>query len=150
MPVIYVPLLNSVQEQEVLEHSYIRQETKEGKAIFTRDALNCIGGRLTPQTKDGKIIEDEMPTEISVVEDYFTNKEGPLWVKNYIEIIGDDNSAYEKRNRVTLCRCGKSHNKPFCDGQHLEEEKTLNNKLKCHFFYFFNSFYCIFTTTKSS
>jgi len=36
-------------------------------------------------------------------------------------VIGADGRAYEVRNRVSLCRCGKSKNKPFCDGSHLEE-----------------------------
>ncbi|MEA4816345.1 MAG: CDGSH iron-sulfur domain-containing protein [Lachnospiraceae bacterium] len=26
---------------------------------------------------------------------------------------------YETRNRVVLCRCGKSRNKPFCDAAHV-------------------------------
>jgi len=34
-----------------------------------------------------------------------------------------DGFGYEVRNRVTLCRCGRSGNKPFCDGSHVE----------CHF-----------------
>ena len=29
-----------------------------------------------------------------------------------------DGKNYEVRNRVTLCRCGRSNNKPFCDGSH--------------------------------
>jgi CDGSH-type Zn-finger protein len=29
-----------------------------------------------------------------------------------------DGFAYEQRNRQTLCRCGHSSNKPFCDGTH--------------------------------
>ena len=30
-----------------------------------------------------------------------------------------DGEEYEVRNRVTLCRCGRSQNKPFCDGRHV-------------------------------
>ena len=35
-----------------------------------------------------------------------------------IPIHGADGQAYEVRNRVTLCRCGRSANKPYCDGAH--------------------------------
>jgi CDGSH-type Zn-finger protein len=35
-----------------------------------------------------------------------------------VQVIGADGFAYEVRNRVTLCRCGASRNKPFCDGSH--------------------------------
>jgi hypothetical protein len=44
---------------------------------------------------------------------------GPLWVHGGIGVIGADGFAYEVRNRVALCRCGASRNKPFCDGSHV-------------------------------
>ena len=33
-------------------------------------------------------------------------------------MVGADGRAYERRARQTLCRCGQSGNKPFCDGSH--------------------------------
>ena len=33
-------------------------------------------------------------------------------------ITGADGHAWEVRNRVALCRCGHSKNKPFCNGAH--------------------------------
>ena len=33
-------------------------------------------------------------------------------------MIAEDGYRYEVRNRVTLCRCGASKIKPFCDGSH--------------------------------
>ena len=36
--------------------------------------------------------------------------------------ISAEGKLYEVRNRVTLCRCGKSTNKPFCDSSHYPEE----------------------------
>ena len=43
---------------------------------------------------------------------------GPLWVRGGVPVVSEDGTAYEVRNRVTLCRCGRSSNKPFCDGSH--------------------------------
>ena len=33
-------------------------------------------------------------------------------------MIGADGVPFEVRERQTLCRCGNSRNKPFCDGSH--------------------------------
>jgi len=33
-------------------------------------------------------------------------------------VTSADGFRYEVRSRVTLCRCGASNNKPFCDGSH--------------------------------
>ena len=85
-----------------------------------KEACDCISGSLVMQTKEGQKIEPELETEISVIEDPYEGVEGPLWVKNYIEVESEEcGRSYEKRNRVTLCRCGKSNNKPFCDGNHV-------------------------------
>ena len=71
--------------------------------------------------KDGKKIEPKLPREIAVVEDEPEGKHGPLWVRGGIEIEAEDGTVYEVRNRVTLCRCGGSGNKPFCDAMHMED-----------------------------
>jgi len=41
-----------------------------------------------------------------------------LWVRGGIPVTSANGFHYEVRNRVTLCRCGTSKNKPFCDGSH--------------------------------
>jgi CDGSH-type Zn-finger protein len=44
----------------------------------------------------------------------------PLWVRGGIPVVAADGEPYEVRNRVTLCRCGASGNKPFCDASHAQ------------------------------
>ncbi|MGA8623090.1 MAG: CDGSH iron-sulfur domain-containing protein [Candidatus Sulfotelmatobacter sp.] len=46
-----------------------------------------------------------------------------MWVRGGIALVGADGQAYEIRNRMTLCRCGKSENKPFCNGAHAADPK---------------------------
>lgn len=44
--------------------------------------------------------------------------DGPYRVRGGIPVRSADGEAYEVRGRQTLCRCGGSSNKPFCDGNH--------------------------------
>lgn len=69
-------------------------------------------------TKDGIPIEPVFEPEIALVRDPKAGMFGPLWVRGGIPVVSADGFRYEVRNRVTLCRCGKSANKPFCGGSH--------------------------------
>jgi CDGSH-type Zn-finger protein len=43
------------------------------------------------------------------------SKDGPYLITGGIELIGGDGASKE---HYTLCRCGASNNKPFCDAMH--------------------------------
>ena len=48
------------------------------------------------------------------------NSNGSLKVEGDFEIVDAAGNAYglQGRSVVSLCRCGRSANKPFCDGSH--------------------------------
>lgn len=48
------------------------------------------------------------------------SKDGPLHVVGGIKFKDDMESKPETEEHYTLCRCGASKNKPFCDGTHLD------------------------------
>lgn len=43
---------------------------------------------------------------------------GPLLLRGPIKIVDRNGELIREDTRVTLCRCGASENKPFCDGSH--------------------------------
>ena len=45
--------------------------------------------------------------------------DGPRYLRGDIEILKSDGTVLLRDTRVALCRCGKSGNKPFCDGTHV-------------------------------
>ncbi|MCP5104709.1 MAG: hypothetical protein GY950_15095 [bacterium] len=47
-------------------------------------------------------------------------KNGPLEITGGIKLKDDIGSKPQSNEHYTLCRCGGSKNKPFCDGAHLE------------------------------
>jgi len=84
------------------------------KKIAVEECQRCPSGRLVAvDKKTGKVLEEKLEESIGIIED------GPLCVKGGVEVESADGKIYEKRNRVTLCSCGKSRNKPFCDGSHF-------------------------------
>jgi CDGSH-type Zn-finger protein len=45
---------------------------------------------------------------------------GPIRIEGEFTILDQDGNAYGLAGRtlISLCRCGQSANKPFCDGTH--------------------------------
>ncbi|MBK5277960.1 MAG: CDGSH iron-sulfur domain-containing protein [Bacteroidia bacterium] len=48
------------------------------------------------------------------------NSNGSVKIEGEFEIVDSAGNAYGLQGRtvVSLCRCGRSSNKPFCDGSH--------------------------------
>jgi len=91
----------------------------EVRKIVEYEAAHCPAGRLVVwDKKTGKAIEPKFQSSLGLIEDTAKQVSGPIWVRGGIPVISADGKAYEVRNRVTLCRCGQSNNKPFCDGSH--------------------------------
>ena len=93
------------------------------KQTIVEEACDCPSGRLVVfDKKTGKDVEPDLEKSIVAIEDPSVGVSGPLWVRGCIPIESADGKTYRIRNRVTLCRCGKSQTKPFCDSSHYPEE----------------------------
>ncbi|HYM27883.1 MAG TPA: CDGSH iron-sulfur domain-containing protein [Steroidobacteraceae bacterium] len=99
------------------------------RAQFVRQVNDCPSGRLVAwDRRTGEPIEQRLPVSIGLIEDPAQGVSGPLWLRGGIAVIAADGFAYEVRNRVTLCRCGASKNKPFCDGTHAAIKFTVGSQ----------------------
>lgn len=101
---------------------------KDTDADALREANLCPAGRLVMFDKDGNMIEDALAQSIDVLEDEGLKISGPLWLCGGIRVESEDGRSYEIRNRQTLCRCGASKNKPFCDSAHSHKKYKANYK----------------------
>ncbi len=97
----------------------VEEDGPEAARQTELEAALCPSGRLVawdPETRTA--LEPTFEPSIGVVDDPGQGVAGPLWLRGGIPVPGADGAEYERRNRVTLCRCGASANKPFCDGTH--------------------------------
>jgi CDGSH-type Zn-finger protein/uncharacterized Fe-S cluster protein YjdI len=72
-------------------------------------AMSCPSGAITFERLDGGATESAPPVNVIRVREH-----GPLAVHGDLHIEGQ-----APRLRATLCRCGLSQNKPFCDQSHV-------------------------------
>lgn len=97
-----------------------KSSNPDDKILAARIAGQCPAGRLVVwDAETGKPIEPNFNHSVSLTEDPEKEVSGPIWVKGNVPLESEDGTKYETRNRVTLCRCGHSENKPFCDGKHI-------------------------------
>lgn len=75
-------------------------------------ALTCPSGAIRVSRNDGSATSDRPPA----VNTLRLRENGPLAVEAELVIAGDAQAS----PRATLCRCGLSGNKPFCDGAHAQ------------------------------
>jgi CDGSH-type Zn-finger protein len=100
-----------------------KSDNLEAKKNAVDDACDCPSGRLVVIDKQtGLTVEPSLDKSVGAIEDPSIGASGPFWVRGGIPVYSSDGKLYEVRNRVTLCRCGKSANKPFCDSSHYPEE----------------------------
>jgi len=72
----------------------------------------CPSGALS-YTKEG-VLHKDLERDRRVI----ISKDGPYDVEGGIELKDQNGNTPESKEHFTLCRCGGSKNKPFCDGKH--------------------------------
>lgn len=105
----------------VLNHPEVFVPNVQGDWIFPdnasaeavmRIALNCPSGAIRAVSADETMTSEKPP----VVNTVRVRENGPLAIEGDLMLRGEPLG----RARATLCRCGHSRNKPFCDGAHVE------------------------------
>ena len=99
-PEVYVPNVKG---------EWIHPDAASAEVVM-HTALACPSGAIRVSRNDGSATSDTPP----VVNTVRIRENGPLAVEAELQIAG----APQATPRATLCRCGQSANKPFCDGAH--------------------------------
>jgi CDGSH-type Zn-finger protein/uncharacterized Fe-S cluster protein YjdI len=82
-------------------------------------AHQCPSGAITYERLDGK--PNEQAPKVNLVR---IRENGPLAFHGELQIAG-----LAPTTRATLCRCGASNNKPFCDGSHAGAGFTASGEV---------------------
>jgi CDGSH-type Zn-finger protein/uncharacterized Fe-S cluster protein YjdI len=90
------------------------QTDNEAADTVATTVLACPSGALHYTRKDGG--------EAEALPDHNTiriTRNGPLHIRGDLTIVNSAGEVILNDTRATLCRCGASANKPFCDNSHI-------------------------------
>ncbi len=84
------------------------------------DSTDAITGTIhkCPSGALSYKLSGKLHNSFSDKPEIFISRDGPYYLRGGIEIEGIDRGEGVSLEHATLCRCGKSRNKPFCDGTH--------------------------------
>jgi len=74
----------------------------------------CPSGALSYAIDGVEALPPQRPPLVTVTDN------GPYAVTGGIELMGVEFGEGASKEHYTLCRCGESKNKPFCDGSHWD------------------------------
>jgi CDGSH-type Zn-finger protein len=96
----------------------VMQGDAAANKLSAEEANLCPAGRLMMFTNQGESLEELSEPQVHTIEDGGLKISGPLWIRGGIRVESASGKSYEVRQKQTLCRCGASTNKPFCNGAH--------------------------------
>lgn len=99
-PDVYVP---NVQGE------WIHPDATSAEEVI-RTGQNCPSGAVSVVRNDGQGSSNGFP----IVNTVRLRENGPMAIEAELQIRG----VAQTVPRATLCRCGQSQNKPYCDGSH--------------------------------
>jgi CDGSH-type Zn-finger protein/uncharacterized Fe-S cluster protein YjdI len=78
---------------------------------------------------DGRIVDDQSEADDETTDGVLRAlpiPDGPLMLEGEFEVQGTDTESQFGETDTALCRCGRSANKPLCDGTHTGPETSSN------------------------
>ncbi len=94
---------------------WVKIDAAETETIVNQ-VKECPSGALSfYMNNEADKTSGHLETKVEVLEN------GPLLVYGTLEVTHKDGKQEIKNKTTAFCRCGLSHNKPFCDGTHTKE-----------------------------
>ncbi len=100
----------------------VKEDGDEPHRVLESITNHCPGGRLAlVDSNTGEQIEQPIEVGVSILEDPQADEtSSAIRLTGGIAVTSASGEQYAVRDRVALCRCGASSNKPFCDGTHYD------------------------------